>query len=192
MRVVFLGPPGAGKGTQAKGFATDRGIPHVSTGDMLRAAVAAGTPLGQRAKEIIEAGELVPDDVMAGIVSDRVREADAEAGFALDGFPRTVAQAELLDADLSGRGLALDHVLLIEVETEEVVRRLLARAGGRADDNPEVIRNRMGVYERSTMPLVAFYESRGLLRRVDGLGSVEDVAARLAAAAGGGADGGTG
>jgi adenylate kinase len=181
--VVFLGPPGAGKGTQAVRFAAERGIPHVSTGDILRAAVAAETPLGLRAKAIIEGGDLVPDELVAGVVAERLREDDCAPGFVLDGFPRTVVQAQLLGEDLEARGLALDHVLALEVPVEELERRLIARGQGRADDTPEVIRNRMEVYAASTAPLVQFYEERGLLRRVDGTGDVDTVAGRLADAA---------
>lgn len=173
MNVVFLGPPGAGKGTQAERFASERGIPHISTGAILRAAVAAETALGLQAKTYMSSGRLVPDELMAGVVSERLAEPDCASGFLLDGFPRTVPQAELL----AQRGVGLDHVILIDVPTEEVVQRLMGR--GRSDDTPETVRTRIDTYARQTEPLIAYYEERDALRRVDGTGSIDAVFERL-------------
>lgn len=181
MRVVFLGPPGAGKGTQAERFAALRAVPHISTGEILRQAVAEGSELGRKAQSFMDSGALVPDELMAGVVSARLGRADCARGFLLDGFPRTVPQAELLDE----RGIELDHVVQIDVPSEEVVQRLMGR--GRGDDTPETVRNRIATYERQTQPLVDHYAARGLLRRVDGLGSVDEVFDRIGAAVDGGA-----
>lgn len=181
MRVVFLGPPGAGKGTQAERFAAEHGIPHISTGDMLRAARNAGTPIGLEAKRYMDAGQLVPDDVIAGVVRERLAEPDCDVGFLLDGFPRTVPQAHLLDT----AGAELDHVLYFDVPTDELVERLSSRRGPdgrrRRDDEPEVVRERLVVYERETSPLIGLYEGRGLLRRIEGVGTVDEVYERLRA-----------
>ncbi len=173
-RLLLLGPPGAGKGTQAKLLSNALGIPHVSTGDMLRAAVAAGSEMGRRVQQVMDAGELVSDDLMIEVVEDRLDQADAGCGYLLDGFPRTIPQAEAL-----ANG-ALDAVVLIEVDDEEIVDRLLRRAEeeGRTDDTEEVVRRRLEVYREQTEPLVRYYEQRGLLAAVDGIGSVDDVLAR--------------
>ena len=173
MNVVFLGPPGAGKGTQAERFAAERDIPHISTGAILRQAVADRTALGLQAQEYMQAGGLVPDELMAGVVSERLSQGDCAGGFLLDGFPRTVPQAELLGA----RGVEISHVVLIDVPTDEVERRLMGR--GRSDDTPETVRARIATYLRQTEPLVAFYQERELLRRVDGIGTVNEVFERL-------------
>ena len=181
MRVVFLGPPGSGKGTQAKLLAKRLGVPAVSTGDMLREAVRRETALGRRAKAIMEAGELVPDDVVIGLIRERMAAPDAAAGFLLDGFPRTIAQAEALDRLLEDGGAPLDLVVNLAVPEKALLDRLLGRAGeeGRSDDRPETIRERLRVYAEKTAPLVTFYEESGLLIHVDGLGSVEDVSGRI-------------
>lgn len=181
MRVVFLGPPGSGKGTQAKLLAKRLGVPAVSTGDMLREAVRRETALGRRAKAIMDAGELVPDDVVIGLIRERMAATDAAAGFLLDGFPRTIAQAEALDRLLEDGGAPLDLVVNLAVPEKALLDRLLGRAGeeGRSDDRLETIRERLRVYAEKTAPLVAFYEKSGLLTHVDGLGSVEDVSGRI-------------
>ena len=181
MRIVFLGPPGSGKGTQAKLLAKRLGVPAVSTGDILREAVKRESPLGRRAKKIMEAGELVPDDVVIGLIRERVAAPDAAAGFILDGFPRTIAQAEALDRLLEESGTPLDAVLNLEVPEASLTERLLGRAGqeGRSDDRPETIRERLRVYLEKTEPLVSFYEKAGLLTHVDGLGSIDDVSGRI-------------
>jgi adenylate kinase len=179
-KILFLGPPGAGKGTQAAMLATAIGVPHISTGVMLREAVAAGTELGRQAEAIMQAGDLVPDDLVVAMVAERLAAADAACGYLLDGFPRNVAQAEALDAAI-GAG-ALDVALLLEADTDELVGRLLRRAEeeGRADDNEETIRNRQEVYRRETEPLAAYYPEHGVdVLTVDGMGSIDEVFARL-------------
>lgn len=180
-RIVLLGAPGAGKGTQAALMVKRLGVPHISTGDMLRAAVAAGTEVGLKAKALMEAGKLVGDEIVIGIARDRLAQEDCRPGFILDGFPRTHGQAQALDSLLSELGTPLDHCLAITADTEEVVERLLKRAEieGRADDNEETIRERMRVYEEQTAPLLDHYRAQGLLVEVAGMGSVEEVAVRI-------------
>ena len=177
-RIVLLGPPGSGKGTQAAQIVERRDIPHVSTGDMLRAAVAAGTPIGLRAKSVMDAGQLVDDEIVIAIAKERLAQNDCERGFILDGFPRTAAQAEALDAMLGELGVKLDCCLAVTVDTEELVRRMLRRKKleGRADDNAETIRERMQVYDEQTAPLLGYYRDRSILVEVSGMGSVEQVA----------------
>ena len=187
MRIILLGPPGAGKGTQAQRLVTKYGIVHLSTGDMLRAAAAAGTPLGLRAKSLMDRGHLVPDDVVVDIVADRISQPDARAGVILDGFPRTVPQAEALDRLLAERGLMLDAVIELKVDEGILLKRIETRiahmtARGealRADDNPEVLKGRLEAYRAQTAPLVHYYARKGLLRSVDGMASVEAVAAAI-------------
>jgi adenylate kinase len=181
MRVIFLGPPGSGKGTQAKLLAKRLGVPAISTGDMLREAVRRETPLGRRARTIMDAGELVPDDVVIGLIRERMESPDAAGGFLLDGFPRTIAQAEALDRLLEDRGTPLDAAVNLAVPEATLLDRLLGRAGqeGRSDDRPETIRERLRVYAEKTAPLVAYYERSGLLTNVDGFGSVDDVTGRI-------------
>ena len=174
-RIVLLGAPGSGKGTQAALLAGALGIPTVSTGEMLRAAVAAGTRLGARVESIMNAGDLVDDATMAEVVRDRLAREDAAVGFLLDGYPRTLAQADTLSSVLDATGKALDSVILIEVPERELVRRTLLRR--REDDTEEVIKNRLRVYEESTAPLVDHYQDLGLLERVDGNQPIERVAA---------------
>lgn len=182
MRLLIMGPPGAGKGTQAAMICEEFGIPHVSTGDLFRLNLSQGTALGQEAKKYMDAGEYVPDSVTNGMVRERLKDADTKAGFLLDGYPRTVAQVAELDGMLSTT--PLDRVIELIADTDEVVKRLLGRAieQGRADDTEDVIRRRLEVYEEQTAPLTALYKSRGLLVQVDGLGSVEEVTARISAA----------
>lgn len=179
MRLLIMGPPGAGKGTQATFISEHFGIPHVSTGDLFRANLAQGTALGQEAKKYMDAGEYVPDSVTNGMVRDRLKQDDAKTGFLLDGYPRTVQQVAELDGMLSGK--SLDKVIVLTADTNEVVARLLKRAQdqGRADDTEEVIRRRLEVYEEQTAPLIDLYKSRGLLVEVDGLGSVNEVTSRI-------------
>ncbi|WP_134773971.1 adenylate kinase [Ornithinimicrobium flavum] len=183
MRLILLGPPGAGKGTQAALVSAAHGVPAISTGDIFRANIKGQTPLGLRVKEITATGGYVPDEITNAIVRDRLAQDDAAAGFLLDGYPRTTGQVEALDEMLGDTGHALDAVIELTVDTDEVVQRLLARAQeqGRADDTEDVIRERMRLYAEETAPLAAVYADRGLLHRVDGMGSVEDVTARIAA-----------
>jgi adenylate kinase len=209
LNLVMLGPPGAGKGTQAKGFAAARGIPHISTGDMLREAVAAGTPIGLRAKAVMASGQLVSDEIIVGVVRERLARPDAQAGFVLDGFPRTVPQAEALDGIVAG----LDPLLVVDIaaDDEELIRRLTSRrvcgqcganadvpapgqpvptacgkCGGpltqRADDREEVIRERLRVYARDTRPLIDYYRRRPTFRSVNGAQAPAAVAGDLEAA----------
>jgi adenylate kinase len=182
MRLLIMGPPGAGKGTQAAMICEEFGVPHVSTGDLFRLNLTQGTALGQEAKKYMDAGEYVPDSVTNGMVRERLKEADTKDGFLLDGYPRTVAQVAELDGMLSSK--PLDRVIELTADTDVVVQRLLGRAieQGRADDTEDVIRRRLEVYEEQTAPLTALYKSRGLLVQVDGLGSVEEVTARISAA----------
>jgi len=180
-RMILLGPPGAGKGTQATSLIERLSIPHVSTGDMLRAAVAAETPVGLKAKAVMDAGELVSDEIVIGIAEERLSEADAQKGFLLDGFPRTIAQAEALEGLLSKLGVELDCCLALTVDNDAIVERLLKRAEieGRADDNEETIRERMREYDSKTAPLLEFYGSRGRLVEVDGMGTIDEVGERI-------------
>ncbi len=185
-RVVLMGPPGAGKGTQAVVVAGRLGIPHVSTGDIFRANVTQGTALGVEAKRYMDAGEYVPDSVTNSMVRDRLAQPDAEPGFLLDGYPRTVAQVDELAGMLAEHGTALDHVIELTVDVDEVVGRLLKRAAeqGRSDDTEDVVRRRLEIYFEQTAPLTALYAQQGLLVQVDGMGSVEDVTARVLTALG--------
>ena len=184
MRLLLMGPPGAGKGTQAKFVADHFGVPAISTGDIFRANVSEGTPLGVEAKKYMDAGEYVPDSVTNDMVRNRLAEADAAPGFLLDGYPRTLAQVEELDGMLAATGDSLDAVVVLTVDTEELVARLLKRAetSGRSDDTEEVIRHRQDVYTEQTAPLIEVYRERGLLLEVDGLGEVDEVSARILSA----------
>jgi adenylate kinase len=181
MRLVLLGAPGSGKGTQAARLKTALGVPHVSTGDMLRAAVAAGTPMGLKAKAVMEAGQLVSDDILLGMLEDRLAQADAGAGFILDGYPRNLAQADALDHLLAKIGQPLDAVIKLEVPNEAIIGRCEIRfkAEGRADDNPETVRKRLAIYAEQTAPVADFYASRGKLQAVDGVGELDEVTARI-------------
>lgn len=206
MNIVLLGAPGAGKGTQAKLMTETYGIPQISTGDILRAAVANGTALGMEAKKFMDAGDLVPDSVVIGLVKDRLTESDTEQGFIVDGFPRTVAQAEALDTELASMGKAIEAAVAVDVDPEVIVARLTARrtcrdcgaitsvaagdacpaCGGelyqRDDDNETTVRNRLAVYARSTAPLVEYYRGKGVLHEIDGDRPVDAVFADVRAA----------
>ncbi|MBF0143250.1 MAG: adenylate kinase [Magnetococcales bacterium] len=208
MNVVLMGPPGAGKGTQARELAVKYGIPQLSTGDMLRAAVKAGSPVGLKAKAAMESGGLVSDEIVVGIIADRITEADCAKGFILDGFPRTVAQAESLAEMLKSRSLKIDHVIDITADTEALVARITGRStcakcgegyhdthkkpkkagacdkcGGeltrRADDNEETVRNRLSVYHKQTAPVIEFYRGGGTFKAVDGMEKMDKVFAAL-------------
>ncbi|WP_297056168.1 adenylate kinase [Thermosulfurimonas sp.] len=208
MNIVFLGPPGAGKGTQAKRIAEKYGIPQISTGDMFREHLSKGTELGKKAKEYMDKGQLVPDEIVLGMVEERLKQPDCEKGFILDGFPRTVPQAEALDEMLAKWGKKIDFAIAIEVPDEELVKRLTGRrtckncgmmyhiifkppkvegkcdaCGGelyqRADDNEETVRNRLKVYHESTAPLIEYYEKKGVLHRIDGTGSIDEIFERI-------------
>ena len=211
MDLILFGPPGAGKGTQAQFLVARYGVPQISTGDMLRAAVKSGTELGIKAREIMQQGGLVSDEIVMGIVEERLAQADCREGFVLDGFPRTLLQAEMLEALLSRLGRTVQHVLSLEVDPEEVVRRLSGRRAcsscgkgyhihfdppqldgccdqcgadlvQREDDAENTVRNRLSVYEQQTHPLKDFYQARGLLRSISGVGSISDVQQRIVSA----------
>lgn len=183
MRLILLGPPGAGKGTQAQRLVAKHRIVQLSTGDMLRAAVAAGSEIGQRAKSIMDAGQLVPDDVVVAIIADRIGQPDAARGFVLDGFPRTVPQAQALDRLLAERGLKLDGVIELKVDEGILVKRIETRVAEmaargeklRADDNPEVLKGRLAAYRAQTAPLADYYAHKGMLKAVDGMAPIDQV-----------------
>lgn len=214
MRLIFLGPPAAGKGTQAKRLAAECGIPHISTGDILRAASKGGTYLGREAKRYMDRGALVPDDVMIGIIQERLQQSDCAPGFILDGFPRTIPQAESLAELLKSMNTPLDYVVSMEVPVEEILRRMNGRLtcqncgrmynlmlnppqtpgrcdccrgilSQRADDRIETVHERIGVYRQSTQPLIEYYSARGLLTTIDGTGSIDAIAKRIGEAVGG-------
>ena len=181
MRIVLLGPPGSGKGTQAAFLVEELDLPHISTGALLRAAVKAGTLLGQRAKAAMDEGELVPDETMLGLLEERLTESGVRNGFILDGYPRNLAQAEALDELLERLGLPVDEALLIDVDVEMVIERIAKRAAeeGRSDDTEEVVRHRMEVYEEQTAPVIDYYARKGLLSRVLGEGTTDEVFQRI-------------
>jgi len=181
MRLILMGPPGAGKGTQAKYVAEHFGIPAISTGDIFRANVSRGTDLGVQAKRYMDAGEYVPDEITNLMVRNRIDEPDADPGFLLDGYPRTLAQVEELDSMIEHTGHRLDAVVVLTVDSEEVVQRLLnrARTEGRADDTEDVIRRRQEIFLEETEPLIAVYRERGLVHEINGMGEVDEVTKRI-------------
>lgn len=181
MRLILFGPPGAGKGTQANKIAEKYNTAHISTGDMLRAAVKNGTELGELAKSYMDKGALVPDEVVIGIIRDRIKEQDAKNGFMLDGFPRTVGQARALTEMLDAESVSIDAVVSIEVNDAEIIERILERQKieGREDDTEEVVKNRLEVYREQTEPLKSYYESSGVLRQIDGMGTIDEVFGRI-------------
>ncbi len=181
LSIVMLGAPGAGKGTQAVRIAETHGVPHISTGEMLRGAIAAGSELGRKVKEIVESGALVPDELVVEVIRERLSQPDAQNGFVLDGFPRTIGQAEALDALLAELGRPLEIVLELELAEETAVERMLGRAAeqGRADDTPEVIKNRFEVYRRQTEPLSNYYRSTGILVAIDSSPGMDEVFAEI-------------
>jgi len=184
MKLILLGPPGAGKGTQAKRLQDAHGYAQLSTGDMLRAAVAADTEVGRLAKDVMARGDLVPDDVVVGIISERIEQADCAAGFILDGFPRNVAQASALDRMLDEKGMALDAVVELGVDDAILIDRIETRAsetqgGPRADDNAEALKKRLDVYHAQTAPLIAYYRDRGILKTVNGMAEIDSVSGQI-------------
>lgn len=206
MNLIFLGPPGAGKGTQSAAIVDELSIPQISTGDIIRAAIRSGSPLGERVKRFADAGQLVPDDLVNSLVAERLKQPDCEPGFLLDGYPRTVAQAESLDGVLAAIGRELDHVLLLDVPDEVLLERVTGRRSDpktgrvyhvrfdpppaalagrlvqRKDDTEEVFARRLEEYRAKTLPLVPYYDSRRLLRRIDGVGGMDEIRARIFAA----------
>jgi adenylate kinase len=187
MRLILLGPPGAGKGTQATRLVERHGIPQLSTGDMLRAAVSAGTPIGLKAKAVMESGGLVSDEIVVGIIADRIAEPDAQKGFILDGFPRTVAQADSLDAMLTAKGLKLDAVIDLVVDETKLVDRIVKRAADakaagqpiRKDDDPDVFKTRLAAYHRDTLAVRPYYQAKGMVASVDGMQPIAAVSAAI-------------
>ena len=187
MRLILLGPPGAGKGTQAARLVEKYGIPQLSTGDMLRAAASARTPVGLKAKAVMDAGSLVSDEIVQGIIEERIAEPDAQRGFILDGFPRTLAQAEALDALLARKGLKLDAAIELEVDAEALVSRIVQRAADakaagrpvRKDDDPAIFKTRLAAYFRDTAAVTPHYAAKGMLQHVDGMKSIAEVSAAI-------------
>ncbi len=181
MRIVLLGAPGSGKGTQAARLKSALGVAHISTGDLLRAAVAAGTPLGLKAKAVMDAGQLVSDDIVLAMLEERLAQADTHAGFILDGYPRNLAQADALDHTLKRLSQPLDAVLKLNVPDADILQRceIRFRAEGRADDNPDTVRRRLEVYAAQTAPVADYYAQRGLLGEIDGVGDIDAIAQRL-------------
>ncbi len=197
MIIVLFGPPAAGKGTQAKRIHEKYGIAHLSTGDMLRAAIAQGTEVGKRAKAIMDKGQLVPDEIVVGIIGERIGQADCKNGFVLDGFPRTVNQAKALDEMLKGKDLEVGVVIVMEVDEAALIKRVETRAAEtrakgepvRSDDDPETFKRRLSVYKAETAPILPYYEAQRRIRRVDGMRSIDEVTAQIDAVLGSGKPG---
>ena len=181
MRIVLLGPPGSGKGTQAELLVEKLGLPHISTGELLRSAAKAGTELGKKAKRVTDRGELVSDDIMLGLITERLSRGDTKDGFILDGYPRNIIQAKALDEILERQGQPMVEVLHIDLDSEQVVQRIAGRAAkeGRSDDVEEVVRNRLRIYIEQTAPLIEYYTGKGVLSRVLGQGTAEEVFQRI-------------
>lgn len=184
MNLIIFGPPGAGKGTQAGILETRHGLKQLSTGDMLRGEIASGSELGLKVKDILARGDLVSDDIMIDMISNRIEQDDCKKGFILDGFPRTKAQAEALDVMLSEKGKQIDHVLLLVVDEEALLERIrtrIAQSGqnARDDDNEETLKNRLGVYREQTAPVLPYYEEKGLIREIDGMQGIDVVSSKI-------------
>ena len=179
MRIIIFGPPGAGKGTQAKLISEKYGIPHLSTGEIFRSAIKNETPLGKEVKAILDAGDLVPDEKVVGLVEEELKDEKYSDGYILDGFPRTVPQAEAFDTILDKKGKTLDAFLQLEVPQHELVDRILTRGEGRSDDTPEKIKNRLAVYRQETEPVLNYYKEQDVVETIDGVGSIEEIFGRI-------------
>jgi len=179
MNLILFGPPGAGKGTQAENIETHFNIPHLSTGNIFRENIKNKTELGKKVKSILDSGELVPDETVVDLVADELNKPEYDNGYILDGFPRTVAQAEALDKYLSKKGESIDHFLTLNVPEEELVNRILSRGEGRSDDTPEKIKTRLDVYQNETAPVLNYYKKQNVVKNIDGVGSIEEIFDRI-------------
>lgn len=179
MNLILFGPPGAGKGTQAENIETHFNIPHLSTGNIFRENIKNKTELGKKVKSILDSGELVPDETVVDLVADELNKPEYDNGYILDGFPRTVAQAEALDKYLSKKGESIDHFLTLNVPEEELVNRILSRGEGRSDDTPEKIKTRLDVYQNETAPVLNYYKEQNVVKNIDGVGSIEEIFDRI-------------
>lgn len=179
MRIIIFGPPGAGKGTQAKLICEEYDIPHLSTGEIFRSAIKNETELGKEVKSILDAGDLVPDEKVVALVEEELKDSKYDDGYILDGFPRTVPQAEAFDEILESKGKELDAFLQLEVPEEELVNRILSRGEGRSDDTPEKVKNRLDVYYNETQPVLDYYQSQDVVKNIDGVGSIEEIFGRI-------------